>query len=105
MRYNHSSKILGGGFCFPALKGHVRFWNECLKFLNPKSDFVIAALEYGMERLLLTHKHFVETDQHLGLTKETRYPVQIIQGTEALRFILDKGYDASNVCASASSSR
>ncbi|KAK7883448.1 hypothetical protein LTR67_011198 [Exophiala xenobiotica] len=68
----------GGGFCFPALKGHVRFWNECLKSLNPKSDFVIAALEYG-------------------LTKEVRYPIQIIQGTEALRFILGKGYDASNV--------
>ncbi|EXJ92458.1 hypothetical protein A1O3_01009 [Capronia epimyces CBS 606.96] len=77
-----ASKVLlyfhGGGFCFPPLKGHVRFWNESLKALNPKSDFVIAALEYG-------------------LTKQIRYPVQIIQGTEALRFILDKGYAPSNV--------
>ncbi|KAI1625071.1 Alpha/Beta hydrolase protein [Exophiala viscosa] len=68
----------GGGFCFPAFPGHVRMWNQCLQTLNPKTDIVIAALEYG-------------------LTKDIRYPVQITQGTEALRFILDKGYSPSDI--------
>lgn len=51
--------------------------------------------------LKLGYQKYHGSDYYLGLTKEVRYPVQIIQGTEALRFILEKGYDASNVSRAA----
>jgi hypothetical protein len=31
------------------------------------------------------------------MTREVRYPAQISQGLEALRFILEKGYESPNV--------
>lgn len=70
----------GGGFCLPPLPGHMLFVNQIQQHLASKGKKVVfAVLEYG-----------------LTLNK-SKYPSQILQGTEALRHILNKGYEPSNI--------
>jgi acetyl esterase/lipase len=54
-------------------------------------------LEYGT---ILYSPHLTDTDTNIalpGLTKAVKFPVQSIQGIEALRYILSKGYEPQNV--------
>jgi len=69
----------GGGYGLSAFEGHVMFLAECQKRLREQGrNVVIAMLEYG-------------------LTREVRYPTQYIQGLEALRLIMSKGYQPGNI--------
>ncbi|EXJ82596.1 hypothetical protein A1O3_06409 [Capronia epimyces CBS 606.96] len=69
----------GGGFCLPALNGHILFLNQTQQYLESKGKkIVIAFLEYNG-------------------SEGSRYPAQIFQGTEALRFVLEKGWKPSNI--------
>ncbi|GAD94998.1 hypothetical protein MYCGRDRAFT_51536 [Paecilomyces variotii No. 5] len=70
----------GGGFAVPILRGHLIFWSEALDKLSAEGkDVLVAFLEYG-------------------LTKDgVKFPVQVLQGTEALREILEKGFEPQNI--------
>jgi len=76
----------------------VLFFKQILDHLSSKnSDVVIAVLEYSTTITLSTKKGGIASNRLAGLTPKFRYPTQIVQGTEALRFILGKGYKPSNV--------
>ncbi|KAK5044475.1 hypothetical protein LTR84_010756 [Exophiala bonariae] len=69
----------GGGFGLSAFEGHIKFLIQSQEMLAAQASTVlIAFLEYG-------------------LTKEKKYPTQLMQATEALRFLLSKGFRSSNI--------
>jgi len=69
----------GGGYAVPMFDGHVVFFAQCAeKWRSAGKKAVMTYLEYG-------------------LTPSKRYPTQYIQGTEALRLLLSKGYKESNI--------
>ncbi|KJX92832.1 hypothetical protein TI39_contig5820g00004 [Zymoseptoria brevis] len=69
----------GGGFGVPAFEGHVKFVGKTIEKVKQNGvDLNVAMLEYA-------------------LTPVAKYPVQITQAAEALHFLLDRGYDPSNI--------
>ncbi|KAL5313072.1 hypothetical protein ACEPPN_019499 [Leptodophora sp. 'Broadleaf-Isolate-01'] len=69
----------GGGYAFSAFEGHVKFMIHSQEKLAAQGSTVLVAfLEYG-------------------LTRAKKYPTQLTQATEGLRYVLSKGYRPSNV--------
>jgi len=73
----------GGGFAIPPLPGHARFWKQTVDQLEKQGKgLTVAVVEYS-----LTSKD----------GSGSRYPVQIKQAVESLRYILEKGNTTSNI--------
>lgn len=77
--------------------GHAIFLAQCAeKWRSAGKNAVMAFLEYGMTLLMAVDRGRVSF-LYLGLTPSKKYPTQYMQGTEALRLLLAKGYKESNV--------
>ncbi|KAF3937698.1 Esterase [Dactylella cylindrospora] len=75
----------GGGYNLPMGDQHIGFMDRTKRFMKSKGlDVDIALVEYS-------------------LTPTARYPTQLIQSVEALRFLIEKGYDPAKIVISGDS--
>ena len=88
--------ILGGGYGIGAFDGHAIFLAQCAERLAATGqDAVIAFLEYGKPLDIYQFRALTPVDP--GLTKESKYPTQMKQATESLRYLIEEGYKPSDV--------
>lgn len=76
-------------------------WNNASDMFIPRESR--CALRFSSTvRDIDTHNYRIAERYTIGLTREKKYPVQILQATEALRLVLGKGYAPYNVSISGS---